>query len=135
MTDAIMPQIYNHCVTVYEAMKATAEVITDQGTPRRVWRGFLTKLINEDCGLAVPYYSAVRNNLVRMGCIEQINRGGGTHPSMWELIKNPTEQLFLEKGKVRTNSKTAVMEGQISDLTARLERVENMLKNVGDLSA
>lgn len=127
-----MPQIYNHCVAVYEAMKATAEVHTENGgPPQRIWRGFLTKLINEDCGLAVPYYTAVRSNLIRMGCIEQIARGGGTHPSTWELIKNPTEELFHAKGKIRTNSKASQMEGQLKDLANRVTAMENLLKGLG----
>lgn len=126
-----MPQMYNHCVAVYEEMKKTAKVVTqDSGPPRRIWTGFLTKLINDDLGLAVPYFTAVRNNLLEMGCVEQIARGGGTHPSTWELIKNPTEQLFNTKGKIRTNSKTAVMQGQINDLNARLKKVEDLLQNI-----
>lgn len=128
MTDP-MPQMYNHCVAVYKAMDAAGKPWEGKSS-RRVWEGFLTKLINEDCGLAVPYYSSVRNNLVRMGCIEQINRGGGTHPSMWELIHEPTEELFHAKGKIRTNSKSAVMEGRIDDLARRVEKLENMLANI-----
>jgi len=130
MTDP-MPQMYNHCVNVYEAMKATSQVVTENGSPpRRIWVGFLTKLINDDLGLAVPYYSAVRNNLKRMGCIDQLQRGGGTHPSTWELIKNPTEQLFNDKGQIRTNSKTSQLEGQIKDLSQRVQVLEDLIKGV-----
>jgi len=127
-----MPQIYNHCVAVYKAMDAAAETVDNETTgSQRIWRGFLTKLINEDCGLAVPYYSAVRNNLVRMGCIEQLNRGGGTHPSLWLLLRDPTEELFNAKGKIRTNSKASQLTQQVADLNTRVERLENLLKGLG----
>jgi len=136
MTDP-MPQMYNHCVAVYKAMDKTARPMTSEdtadgkaGPSRRVWVGFFTKLINEDLGLAVPYFTSVRNNLIAMGCIAQIARGGGTHPSTWELIREPTEELFNAKGTIRTNSKAAVMEGQIRDLDARLKAVEKLLQNI-----
>lgn len=126
-----MPQMYNHCVAVYEEMKKTAEVVTEDGKPpRRIWHGFLTKLINEDLGLAVPYFTAVRNNLMEMGCVTQLARGGGTHPSTWELIRNPTEELFNTKGKIRTNSKASVMQGQINDLNVRVKKLEELLQNI-----
>lgn len=126
-----MPQMYNHCVAVYEAMDKTAKNVAEDGKPtRRIWQGFLTKLINDDLGLAVPYFTAVRNNLLEMGCCEQLARGGGTHPSTWELIKPPTEDLFNTKGKIRTNSKTAVMQGQINDLNTRLQAVEKLLQDI-----
>lgn len=128
MTDP-MPQMFNHCVAVYKAMDATGKPMEGKSS-RRVWEGFLTKLINDDCGLAVPYYSGVRNNLMRMGCIEQIARGGGTHPSTWELIKEPTEELFNSRGRIKTNSKAAVMQGQINDLNDRVKRLEAMLQNI-----
>lgn len=128
MTDP-MPQIYNHCVAVYKAMQKTAKPM-EGARSRTVWTGFLTKLIGEDCGLAVPYFSSVRNNLVAMGCIEQIARGGGTHPSTWELIREPTEELFLAKGKIKSNSKTSAMQGQINDLAQRLEKLEKILENI-----
>jgi len=130
MTDP-MPQMYNHCVNVYEAMEKESKVVIEgDGPPRRIWVGFLTKLINEDLGLAVPYYSAVRNNLKRMGCIDQLQRGGGTHPSTWELIKNPTEDLFNTKGQIRTNSKTAQLENQVKDLNNRVKVLEDLIKGV-----
>jgi len=135
MTDP-MPQMFNHCVQVYNAMHKTAELVQNgEGPPRRIWTGFLTKLINEDCKLAVPYFTGVRNNLMRMGCIAQITRGGGTHPSIWELITAPTEELFNAKGKVRTNSKASQLQGQLADVNTRLERVERMLANLASEEA
>lgn len=125
-----MPQMYNHCVNVYNAMRKTAKPYAGAKGSRIIWEGFFTKLINEDLGLAVPYFTAVRNNLKEMGCIEQIARGGGTHPSTWELIREPTEELFNSKGKIRTNSKTAQLEGQVRDLDARLKAVEQLLQNI-----
>lgn len=134
-----MPQMYNHCVAVYTAMAKTAKPVVlppfstsgDSARPERlIWEGFLTKLIGEDCNLAVPYYTSVKNNLVRMGCIEQVGRGGGTHPSTWELFKEPTEDLFNAKGTVRTHSKTSILEGQIKDLNSRVQKLEDMLQNI-----
>jgi hypothetical protein len=127
-TNTAMPQMFHHCVLVYNKMHEAANLVDDNGVKRRIWVGYLTKLVNEDCNLAVPYYSGVKNNLVRMGCMIQLQRGGGTHPSTWELIMEPTEDLFLAKGKVRTHSKTAQLEGQVEDLHLRIERIEKVLE-------
>jgi hypothetical protein len=54
----------------------------------------LTKLVCEDLGLAVPYYTAVTRKLKDMGCIRQLKRGGGSSPSQWELIREPTADLW-----------------------------------------
>jgi hypothetical protein len=126
-----MPQIFNHCVDVYNEMLKNAPLQSiDGGPPRRIWEGFLTKLINEELGLAVPYYTSVRSNLVRMGCLTQLGRGGGTHPSTWELLKPPTEELFHAKGKVKSNSKLSILEQQVADHNRRLDVLEKLLRDL-----
>jgi hypothetical protein len=59
-----------------------------------VYEGMLTKLVTEDLGLPVPYYTKVRQFLMAMGCIRQLRRGGGSAPSQWELIREPTIDLW-----------------------------------------
>ena len=110
-----VPAMFNHCRQVYEEMLGTArEYWADSGTgdPRpllvedhpeppyqgavtvRVWEGFLTKLVNEKLRFSTPYFSHVRNNLIAMGCIRQLQRGGGSSPSRWELLCEPDLEKF-----------------------------------------
>ena len=110
-----VPAMFNHCRQVYDEMCTTAvEYWADSGTgdPRplavaehpeppyqgavtvTVWEGFLTKLVNEKLQFSTPYFSHVRNNLIAMGCIRQLQRGGGSSPSRWELIQEPDLDKF-----------------------------------------
>lgn len=82
--------LFTHCEQVYKEMVATAEA-TEAGD--LIYTGFTTKLFKR-LGLSVPYYSQVLTELKRMGCIQQIKRGGGSAPSIWLLIGEPDEKSF-----------------------------------------
>src|SRR2546428_7927234 len=90
----VLPQVFYHCRTVYDAMRADARIQVDSEGRFIIWEGFLTKLV-ENVGLAMPYYTEVRKHLTRMGCLRQLRRGGGSTPSQWEVIRRPTRELFL----------------------------------------
>lgn len=112
-----VPAMFHHCNAVFDAMFQAAEAYwadlpgthrpvkcseaTEQGmhvspsaTKVLVWEGFLTKLVGEELGLSTPYFSLVRNNLIAMQCIRQLQRGGGSSPSRWELLRPPNLEAF-----------------------------------------
>lgn len=132
-------QNFRYCVDTYAKMKATAQTFTSEqagasmrqlARPMVVWEGFFTKLITEEMGLSVPYYTVVRRELIRMECIRQLRRGGGSSPSQWELLREPTEELWHSAPPKRmlTNSKQDQTQGQVGDLNKRVERLEQHME-------
>jgi len=128
--EAPLPALFTHCENVYDAMfKASHRVYTEPGTTNTVemvvYEGRLTKLV-ESLHLPVPYYSATRTELMRMGCIRQLRRGGGSQPSQWELIRRPTEELWktAEGYKQPGNDKAAIAEQRTRDLAHRVSALE-----------
>jgi len=121
------PVMYDHCVAVYNRMADEAVIKeSEAGVRIAVWEGFLTRLIQNDLNLAVPYYSSVRANLVRMGCMRQLRRGGGSAKSQWEVIKPPTRTLFENAeatGNARLRQKDTQKQ-QVNDLSQRVGKLE-----------
>jgi hypothetical protein len=122
-----LPAIFGHCEKVYDLMRSQAEPVEVEGTRIIVWQGFLTHLIGEQLNMPTPYYTSIRNNLVRMGCVKQLQRGGGNSPSQWEMVRKPTPELFREKAPKRSQRdlELETMRGQLSDLNARLAKLES----------
>jgi hypothetical protein len=131
------PALYDHCVRTYNAMLAEAkkhQVALEKGIDRVeghdthviIYEGFLTQLITQKLNLSVPYYTKIRNALIRMGCVRQLRRGGGSSPSQWELNYEPSLDAFLkqEAPKVPKQDKYAALEQQISNLTRRIADLE-----------
>lgn len=120
--EELLPQVFQHCRTVYDAMRADARIRDDSEGRFIVWEGFLTKLV-EGVGLAMPYYTEVRKHLIRMGCLRQLRRGGGSTPSQWEVIRRPTRELFL--GAIEElDTRVTPVQQQIADLAKRIETLE-----------
>jgi hypothetical protein len=119
--------MYDHCKKVYEKMHHDAVVKAEGDIRMLVWEGFMTRLIQSDLGLAVPYYTAVRGHLTRMGCIRQLRRGGGNAKSQWEVIKEPTKEAF-ENAEASKSTQARAREthsAQINDLSKRVAKLEN----------
>jgi len=123
------PALFDHCVRTYEAMLAQAQ---PHESGQIVYEGFLTQLITAQLNLSVPYYTSVRKQLMRMGCIRQLKRGGGTAPSQWELIYQPTEEAFFKahESKERPASKFDIMQEQINDLSDLVSKVERDVHHI-----
>lgn len=133
-----VPAIYNHSVSVYEAMSERGET-TNQG---KVYIGALSNLITQDLGLGNAYYSHVVKKLKAMGCIEMLQRGGGSSPSVWLLKREPTVEAYqtllskdrgtaaIQSGPVTRQEKTQLKQRQI-DLERRIERLEKILRSQG----
>jgi len=124
--------LYGHCSITYQTMlsEATAIVIDDRTIV--VWEGMLTRLITSQLNLSVPYYTAVTKALKRMGCIQQLKRGGGTAPSQWELLKEPTEELFANAmpNKVPKMDKYQAIQEQLDSQNNRILALEKILANI-----
>lgn len=130
------PAMWSHCLRVYEAMErqSVRKVIFEE--ERVVWEGFLTKLFKE-LGLSVPLYTEVRQELMRMGCMSQLRRGGGPTPSIWVLFGPPTLEEYNKvppesintKGGAKKRSAMDVLQAQINTINLRLGVVEKAVFN------
>jgi hypothetical protein len=138
------PALYDHCVNTYRAMLAEARTITPTGSTDElteadlpdnsiiVYEGFLTQLVTSKLNLSVPYYTSIRRKLLDMGCVRQLKRGGGTSPSQWELIYEPSLQAFTEATprKTPTQDKEAAVQEQLDNMNSRLSQVEANVQGV-----
>jgi hypothetical protein len=127
---------FDHCVKIYNAMheRAKTEVITDsEGNEQSVlvYTGHLTRLFQQ-LMMAVPYYTSIMSTLKRLGCVEQIRRGGGSAPSKWALIGEPTEEAFnsLKPRSRKSASRVDAQQQQINDMNRRLLAVEQAVGTV-----
>jgi len=126
MNEEAPPRLFEHCLSVFAAMKRQAAPTTIEGQHALVYEGFLTRLFSE-LQLATPYYTSVMQRLRKMGCVRQLSRGGGNSPSRWELIKDPEWDVFAEAEQRRLQSSTKL--GQLQG------QVEALNRRVGDLEA
>jgi hypothetical protein len=146
--EAAPPTLFEHCVRTYRAMLEDAtriEVQPDEedGPEIRgkeyviVYEGFFTALITQKLSYSSPYYSSIKNALIRMGCIRQLRRGGSSTPSQWELIWEPTYEAFAkqeDKDKKPNPSKAKDIEGQlrqqVNTLSQRVAALEKWQSDV-----
>lgn len=134
------PALFDHCVNTYQAMLKQAksvQISPDSEENAIVYEGFFTQLITGELHLSVPYYTSISSTLMRMGCIRQLKRGGGTSPSQWELLYEPTLDTFLNSRPKRTKKQTAVeMLKEITDThTARITALEDLVQELMDALA
>jgi hypothetical protein len=138
-----MKALYDHCVTVFEEMFKEAEpeeraINNYDGGPTMdqpqtvteitgymIWTGHLTQLFAR-LGMSTPLYTGVMQTLKKMGCAEQLKRGGGNAKSVWRLVRKPEEEVFnaAEKLKRPTDGSFAALQQQFRDMNKRLSDVE-----------
>ena len=145
----IIPALYEHCCRAYKAMLAESHAVVaptpsgsadyedpsvdpDEDTTAMhiiVYEGFLTQLITQELRLSVPYYTSVRKALINMGCVRQLKRGGGTSPSQWEMIKEPSEDAFRRQRPPRKvkQDRYAALEDQIRTFGSRINDLEDTI--------
>ena len=112
--------LFEHCNNMYHAMHERATMEDD----RLVYEGKTTQLLTS-VGISIPYYSHVMKALQRMGCVEQLRRGGGPTPSRWALWKEPSEEDFeAAVGPIRRVSR------ENTDVYKRINALEEELKAV-----
>lgn len=144
------PALFQHCCTVFAAMRAEAHAIQlsdtesgaygipqalpeGQGRKRHalVYQGHTTRLFRE-LNLPSPYYTSILTALQNMGCIKQLSRGGGSAESRWELLDDPTMDLFFaSSGVTPGKSRLALVEKQLADNQDRIAALEARLEETG----
>lgn len=135
------PALFDHCVNTYRTMLKEAKSVahfdpaasTESSKQVIVYEGFLTQLVTGKLNLSVPYYTSVRKRLMDMGCIRQLKRGGGTSPSQWELIYEPTLEAFMNShssSKVAKQNKESMLKEQIVNLSARVSDLETTVEAI-----
>lgn len=136
--DVVAPALYEHSVNVFNAMREQAQVdqlTTGAAEEGLVYEGFLTKLITEEVGLSVPYYTSVMRHLRRMGCVTQLRRGGSSTPSRWQLLEEPTLDRFLSdqdrsSTKVQRKSRLDRIEQRNNDMVSRVNDLEGQVDDL-----
>jgi hypothetical protein len=141
------PALFGHCCRMYKAMLDQALPVEQIGVAKEdipddvelsdkdtimVYEGFLTDLVTRQCSLSVPYYTSARRRLMAMGCIRQLRRGGGTSPSQWELIYEPTLEAFMkaEEKKVPKQTQESAAQQQLLSLNKRVTELEDMQQDI-----
>ncbi len=133
------PAMWKHCNTVYDAMLEESELRVVFGEQHTIWEGYFTKLFRR-LHLTVPMYSTVTKELMGMGCIRQLRRGGGPAKSVWLMLKAPNltdfnsvkaQSAITEKGNTKKRA-FEIMQGQINDLNRRLQLVESAVLTTND---
>jgi hypothetical protein len=128
-----MPAMYRHCLETYEAMENNAQFEDIEGHESvLVWKGFLTKLICKELSHSVPYFTKIMQNLKRMDCVRQLQRGGGSAHSHWALLQKPTPELWEahhrqpeQTAKTLGNARMDVIEQQMRDLTRMVQDISD----------
>jgi hypothetical protein len=122
--------VFRHSLTVYAEMENQSRLVTVEGIKMLVYEGKLTELVVNTCELSVPYYSKVTQALKGMGCCRQLRRGGGPSLSQWELIKEPTVELYEEyisTGEQAEEPTQFATKQEVRDVNNRLMTVEKAL--------
>ncbi len=135
MTEEAPPKLFEHCLSVFAAMKREASPTQIEGQHALVYEGFLTHLFSE-LQLATPYYTSVMQRLRRMQCVRQLSRGGGNSPSRWELIRDPEWDIFSEAEQKRLQGATKLgqLQGQVTSLNTRVQHLEDTMARILEAS-
>jgi hypothetical protein len=141
-----MKALYDHCMEIFEEMEREAvpeeekvvlegdEVTPDhesiEGTGYMIWTGHTTHLFSR-LGKATPYYTSVMDALKKMGCVEQLKRGGGNSMSKWRLVRKPEEEFFheAEKRKSPTQGSQKALEQQVRAMNIRITALEDQWRD------
>ena len=123
-------KVFEHCVALYKGMEERAYT-NDAGD--QIYRGFLSKLLQQELGLPVSYYSKLKTVLEDQGCIIQQRRGGGTSPSEWKLVFPPDHTAFSQRIANPAFSRRARTQSQelyyaMARLSERLTLVEDKVE-------
>lgn len=144
----VAPALFHHAKAVYERMLMQSRLVrvdkeTDDDEPSEegdmvVYEGALTALVTQQLHLSIPYYTHVTRALKAMGCIKQLRRGGGQGLSQWQLLQEPTEELFQQINPEtnvamrRRASRNEVIEQRLKDITDRIEVLEDFMQQIID---
>jgi|SRR5215472_11001558 len=136
MTVTEQPKLQSYCNLVYAHMYDNSKLEAHEGLELRVWRG---KLIKTILSLGVPdgTYKRVMDQLIALGCIEQVERGyRGKFPTTIVLIRPPTADVWEDSasGGLTRGVTPAILSARIDDLARRLGTI-NIPQALGELQA
>ena len=125
------PALFVHCCKVYELMQQESVLrpMPNGGEDALIWEGSLTQLITRQANLALPFYTSVTRRLKSMGCIHSLRRGGGSSPSVWQLLKEPEYGDYLGcgdaggKGVIKKHDQVVLVQ-RVNDLSKRVLELE-----------
>jgi len=126
-----LPKVFIHCIKTYEMMEKYKSSNEYDGKP--VYRGHLTKDMEEHIGLTTAQYSRVMKMLVDMNCVQQLKRGAGRAPSEWVLIGAPTYESFAYvKGEQlkRTHRSPRAEDQRFRDIVVEMHQLSRRLQAV-----
>jgi len=129
ITEDSVPVLYKQCEDVYNLMIKNKSLSEYNGKP--IYRGHLTKEIEEELGLTTSQYSRIVKALSEMQCIYQIKRGAASVPSEWALIGPPeltTFQAVTANQRKRHNSSFTAIKQRLNDLIEVLKQVDIQLR-------
>lgn len=124
------PALFQHCEALYKAMWSHSNQPLDGPC---IYTGRLTHLC-EEIGLSPAHYTLVTRKMIAMGCMVQLQRGGGGQPSKWQLKQQPTRALFDGSGDgapVAQSGPLAQAQQRIRDLDRRLRMLEDIARRQG----
>jgi hypothetical protein len=135
-----VPKVIQYAMDAYQRMFDQSTLVPVEGTDSYmcVYVGRLTELITDrDRGmyLSTPYYTRIRGVLLETGCIRQLKRGGGSAPSEWELVKQPTvEALMKASGKYLNLKNNRPGEKFVTqdELDVIKQQIKDLLEQVGN---
>jgi hypothetical protein len=118
--------LFDHCCSIFDLLMQESTQVEEDF----IYTGFTTKLFAK-ARLSTPYYTAVMRELIGMGCVEQLRRGGGGAPSQWKLLTRPTRALWDAKEGRSKPIKSHNLDQVIQMLTALNERVAWLYQYLG----
>lgn len=126
------PALFLHCQTVWGLMENESKVVDSGDGVVCIWEGSLTKLVIQQANLSLPLYSQVTKRLKSMNCVVQLRRGGGMTPSVWQLLKEPNYDDYVNCDHERENkpakaNELAQLSQRLSDVNGRTETLEEQM--------
>lgn len=82
--------LFKHCVAIYDAMMASADLDIIEGQRLRVFRGYTTEVFKEQ-HVPTGYYTPVKQKMEQYGCWTIIQSGARSVPSVIVLHKSPAD--------------------------------------------
>lgn len=126
-TEVRQPKLLSYCSALYERFVAESAIEVVEDVELIVWRGKVT-ITAKDVGIPDGTYKRVMDQLTRMKCVEQVERGfRGSAPTSVILHRPPTVEVWQDesRGRVLTRGETpAILSRRLDDLERRLEGID-----------
>lgn len=135
------PKLVSQCAMLYAKMAGDAKEVEDSPGDL-IWSGKLIKTCAE-LGINVGSYSRVINALRKLGCVEQIEQGYRSKPSIYRIHFPPTPEVWRDNAPDRTEDLTSApssdtMAAAVRDLQSQIGGINivEALRNIeGQIAA